>query len=62
MKSLTAVSSERQPWQPTHWITLSGYALTPSDLRAGTTKCVEARPMTTAVSDTDKIIRKVMQP
>jgi len=62
MKTLIGVPSERQPWQPTHWITMSGYALTPSDLRVGTTKCSESRDMTVAVMETNEIIRKVMKP
>lgn len=56
------LSSERQAWQPTHWITMSGYALDPTDLRYGTTKCLEARDLIRAASDTDLIIRKVMKP
>lgn len=62
MKMPITESAERQPWQPSHWVTMSGYALSPADLRYGTTKCVEARDMTRAILDTDLIIRKAMRP
>lgn len=62
MKTPTAESSERQAWQPSHWITMSGYALTPADLRVGTTKCNEAKDLIRAAMDTNLIIRRVMKP
>jgi hypothetical protein len=51
----------QQRWIPGHWLTLSGFALTPSDLRCGTSKCCEAREMIRATLDTDLIIRRMLK-
>lgn len=63
MRTPTAENANAQPWVPGHWITLSGYALDPTDLRMGTNlEADEPRDQIVAAVETDLIIFKMVQP
>ena len=54
--------SDLAPWRPGHWITQTGYALTPADVAAGTKQGSKRRAdMYDAMKETTQIMEKVMR-
>lgn len=60
MKTPTGLPVNRQPWCPGHWLTLTGYALDPTDLHAGTNQRSDSRRRIVATVLVDHAINKMM--
>lgn len=52
--------SDLAPWRPGHWITQTGYALNEKDVDVGVKDDRRCASMRSAVTETHKIIARVM--
>ncbi|WP_443696410.1 hypothetical protein [Pseudomonas sp.] len=49
------------PWRPGHWITQTGYALTPADLRVGSKNPDGCRKQLEALDTVERFLTKMVK-